>query len=245
VAGLQLASSRRSGDRALSLSHRLAGHLAALSWLAGVLAPLPSGWSWLMLAWADYALLLHWLARRELPAGPEPPATFLAHGLFAVTGAWFLGELWRGATLGLAQLNVPTYADLAILLMAFAASFLLATRPERLVYRFAVHAAVLIWLWRELIVLPNGNGYATLAWGVYGLALLLFGLRRDFNQLVIWTALGTLALVIGKLLLVDMGAVETIWRILLFIGFGGAFLVVSYYVQNLIRRGPTHGGKPA
>jgi uncharacterized membrane protein len=36
-------------------------------------------------------------------------------------------------------------------------------------------------------------------------------------------------LLVGKLFLVDLAAVETVWRILLFAGFGGLFLLISYY----------------
>jgi hypothetical protein len=50
---------------------------------------------------------------------------------------------------------------------------------------------------------------------------------------------------VAKLVLVDARAEELIWRGLLFLGFGGAFLVLAYYFQNRIRRGPTHGGRPA
>jgi uncharacterized membrane protein len=42
--------------------------------------------------------------------------------------------------------------------------------------------------------------------------------------------------VVAKLFLVDLALVDTIWRILLFLGFGGLFLVISYYLQNLMRR---------
>ncbi|MDO8736122.1 MAG: DUF2339 domain-containing protein, partial [Thermoleophilia bacterium] len=46
-------------------------------------------------------------------------------------------------------------------------------------------------------------------------------------------ALVTLFVVVGKLLLVDLGTVKAIWRVLLFIGFGGLFLVLSYFFQSL------------
>jgi uncharacterized membrane protein len=45
-------------------------------------------------------------------------------------------------------------------------------------------------------------------------------------------ALGTIALVCAKLLLVDLAGLDPIWRILVFLGVGAAFLGVSYFVRN-------------
>ena len=47
--------------------------------------------------------------------------------------------------------------------------------------------------------------------------------------------MGTLLLVVGKLLLVDLINLDAAWRILLFLSFGGVFLVLSYYLQALWR----------
>ena len=44
--------------------------------------------------------------------------------------------------------------------------------------------------------------------------------------------LGTLGLVAAKLLLVDMAELEAVWRILLFLGFGGGFLLLSYFINR-------------
>ena len=56
-------------------------------------------------------------------------------------------------------------------------------------------------------------------------------------------AMGTPLLVVGKLFVVDLAEVESIWRILLFLGFGGIFLVLSYYFQNLWKRPSESAGK--
>jgi len=38
---------------------------------------------------------------------------------------------------------------------------------------------------------------------------------------------------VAKMFMVDLAELETIWRVLLFIGFGGAFLALSYYFRAL------------
>ena len=92
--------------------------------------------------------------------------------------------------------------------------------------------AILGWFARELSTLPNGQGYVSIAWGVYTIFLLILGMRLNLNDLRT-VAMGTLLLVVGKLFLVDLAKLETIWRILLFLGFGGLFLVISYYFPAL------------
>ncbi|HEX2740415.1 MAG TPA: DUF2339 domain-containing protein, partial [Rubrobacter sp.] len=63
------------------------------------------------------------------------------------------------------------------------------------------------------------------------------GLRLDRAALV-RAGMATLFLVVGKLFLVDLAGVEAVWRILLFLGFGGLFLVLGYYLQHLWKPGP-------
>ncbi|HLA40526.1 MAG TPA: DUF2339 domain-containing protein, partial [Candidatus Glassbacteria bacterium] len=43
----------------------------------------------------------------------------------------------------------------------------------------------------------------------------------------------TLLLVVGKLFLVDLAQIAAIWRIVLFLCFGGLFLALSHWVRNL------------
>jgi uncharacterized membrane protein len=128
-----------------------------------------------------------------------------------------------------AVLNVRAAADAA----AVAIALLTAARLEpraRLVYRLVAHAAILGLLLRELGALPGGDGIVTAAWGLYALGLLVLvrGARR--------IAVVTLFLAVAKLVLHDLSQVEAIWRILLFLGFGGVFLAISYYVPDLWSR---------
>jgi uncharacterized membrane protein len=60
--------------------------------------------------------------------------------------------------------------------------------------------------------------------------VLLLAARR--TRLV---GLATLLLVVAKLFLVDLSRVDPFLRILLFLGFGGTFLLISYYFRDLLR----------
>ena len=126
--------------------------------------------------------------------------------------------------------------DASAIVLAFAVSGVVAPRSERRIYRVIGHAAVLGLILRELSLLQSGDAYVTIAWGFYAAGLLVVGLRLDHIRIV-RAGMATLLLVVAKLFLVDVSEVEAVWRILLFLGFGGLFLILSYYLQALWRPG--------
>ena len=62
--------------------------------------------------------------------------------------------------------------------------------------------------------------------------MLVAGLRLDHAYLI-RGGVATLFLVVAKLFLWDLAALDPLWRVLLFLGFGGMFLLLSYYLRNL------------
>jgi uncharacterized membrane protein len=177
---------------------------------------------------AGLHLLSHRLSNRALLVG--------GHLLFALVGLWLVERLTinsDASALGVqAIFDTSAITDLAVLGAALGTSTVLRPRQVAFVYRICVHAAFLGWLWRELSVLPDGDAYVTVAWGLYTVALLVAGLHLARSRLVI-VGMGTLLLVVAKLLLVDLINLDAVWRILLFLSFGGVFLVLSYYLQAL------------
>ena len=139
----------------------------------------------------------------------------------------------RGATPVLVRPDA--LLDLAAIALVVAAAWTL-TGWRRLGWVLAAYAAALAWLWRDLVVLPNGQAYVSVAWGLCALALLAVGARGDHDA-ARWTGLATLLLVVAKLFAVDLAELEAIWRILLFLGFGALLLVVSYAFPSLWRAG--------
>jgi uncharacterized membrane protein len=188
----------------------------------------------LILALVIEAAVLHlWGATAK-----ERSVATLAHLLFLWPAGLLLWRLASSATGTMPFFNWTAITDLVVIGLIFASSFLQTSRQETLVYRLVAHIAVLWLLWRELAALPNGNGYITLAWGAYGIGLLLAGVLLNRNRSLLTVALATLFLVVAKLLLVDLAALDAVWRILMFLGFGGLFLVLSYYFQRLVGRAP-------
>jgi uncharacterized membrane protein len=188
----------------------------------------------LLLTLAVEAAALHLLSRRL----SDRALLVGGHFLFAVVGLWVVERLTGSGDAGAlgiqATFDTSGITDLAVLGTALGASTVLRPQEASLVYRICAHAAFLGWLWRELSVLPDGDAYVTVAWGLYTVALLVAGLLLARSRLVI-VGMGTLLLVVAKLLLVDLISLDAVWRILLFLGFGGIFLVLSYYLQALWR----------
>jgi Predicted membrane protein (DUF2339) len=219
----------RNWEEARSLAYVQA--LTALLFLTLAFVQLLDG-NALFLTLGVEAVALHLLSRR-----PSDRALLVGgHFLFALVGLWLVerltGNVDAGALRVQAIFNTPAIIDLAVLGLALGTSSVLRPQEAALVYRLCVHAAFLGWLWRELSVLPNGDAYVTIAWGLYTVTLLVAGLQLTRSRLVI-VGMVTLLVVVAKLLLVDLINLDAVWRILLFLGFGGIFLVLSYYLQAL------------
>jgi uncharacterized membrane protein len=97
----------------------------------------------------------------------------------------------------------------------------------------------LCWTWTVLDPLSGGSALVSVAWGVLSVALLagpalLLSPSSGATgsvALVYWSSRAgyvVLALVVAKLFLYDLAAVAPILRILLFCGFGTAFLLAAY-----------------
>ncbi|HKP74858.1 MAG TPA: DUF2339 domain-containing protein [Longimicrobiaceae bacterium] len=177
----------------------------------------------LLLAFAGQALALHWLAGR----GGGPSIRWMAHRVFLVAAGWMLFRLVQNGDTSASRV----LADLAELAVGFVASYLFRGRRTVAAYRFFVHVGLMGWLWRELAPYQGGQGLATISWGVYGLALLLYGLRAS-RPIVERTGIATLLAVVAKLFLVDLSALHPLFRVLLFLGFGAVFLFLSYALQG-------------
>ncbi|HEV2130645.1 MAG TPA: DUF2339 domain-containing protein, partial [Longimicrobiaceae bacterium] len=188
----------------------------------------------LLLALAVQVAALHHLGRRLT----RPSVSGVAHLLAGGVAGWLILRLVTAVPTG----GVGSLADLAALVLLLAASSAVHVGRELHLYRFFVHLAFLGWLWREIDPLPNGAGLVSVAWGLYALGLLVVGLRHDL-ALLQKVAIGTLLLLVVKLFVVDLAALEALYRILLFLGLGGLFLFLSYSLQTLWKAKPGVAGR--
>ncbi|MEW6411931.1 MAG: DUF2339 domain-containing protein [Candidatus Zixiibacteriota bacterium] len=164
-----------------------------------------------------------------------------AHVFAVLLGLWLIGRLAGNHPDTTAVFSAYALSNLLAVVMAGVVAWLSKKRVTRVSYGLAAHALFMGWLLSELVTLHEGQGYVTIAWGVYGAILLILGLRRATPGLQT-VALVTLLVVVGKLFLVDLAHLQAIFRIFLFMGFGAAFLALSYYFRALWKSDKDKGG---
>ncbi len=182
----------------------------------------------LFFALAVEAFVLHVISKH----GADRGLLIYAHALYGVLGLWLLDRLAELPVEGIPVLNAQALTELFVIVTGVVISRIFQSAFARQAYQIAAHILLLGWFLREFSELPNGQAYVTISWGLYGIALLIVGLRLRQNQIRIG-AMVTLLIVVAKLFLVDLAMLKAIWRILLFMGFGIIFLVISYYFQAL------------
>ncbi len=197
-----------------------------------------------LIALAGGAAVVHFVARKM----SDVVVSFLGHALFAIAAMWLAGRLASDAMFAEPEatvfLNVGAVSDLTVIVLAVVSTLAFSSAGARAIYRASAHAALLAWMWCELSPLANGEAYATIAWGIYASVILVAGLRTG-RVWIVRAGVATLLLVAAKLLVVDLAEVEAIWRILLFLGFGGTFLTLSYFLQSLWKPGERQSGRTA
>jgi hypothetical protein len=141
----------------------------------------------------------------------------LTTDLVAFDGQWVIAELASAALAAWIWWNRDNYR------VGRAAKALGAGAYIALLF---IDARVLGRVWQPLV---------TASYAIAGSALLVYA--RGPQGTTTMRRLGsiTLVLVAGRLLLVDLARVETIWRVLLFLGCGALFLVTSHRLQSSSR----------
>jgi uncharacterized membrane protein len=80
------------------------------------------------------------------------------------------------------------------------------------------------------------NMYTSIAWAIYGVALLVAGFWRNIKTLR-FAALGLFAVLLVKVFIMDMSTVKNVYRIAAFLATGIALVGVSYLYQYLKQKG--------
>ncbi len=156
----------------------------------------------------------------------------LGHVFFGVIAILLIYRLLKPDTDATAILNIHALVSLLPLIVSAGIYKWFKAGKEIIVYRLLAHTAFLAWFASEFSSMENGQGYITISWGVYAALLLIAGLQFNYHRLRT-VAIVTLFVVVAKLFLIDLAKLEVLWRILLFMGFGGLFLFLSYYFQDL------------
>jgi uncharacterized membrane protein len=224
----------------------LSEHYNAWRWLGWAL--LPSGYLWLMslsrqwpwplaayprqyrlLAAAPLALLMlgwFWLANIASAGNAEPLAYLPLLNPLELGLLFALGAVFAWARMGLAELGVGAVRS-QWLTQAVAGASLFALLTA-MVMRTAHHWGGVPYRLDALLDSMLVQAGLSLVWTLIALPLMVFGTRRGQRELwLIGAAL--IAVVVAKLLFVELGNRGGLERIVSFIGVGVLLLVVGYF----------------
>jgi hypothetical protein len=226
-----------------ALGYRLATHSAVLLLFYRELHRLEYGIDMVIMSWAVYAACLYFLGRRV-----RDEATLLSgYTIFGAAGSWLLLKIGIGLLAvnpdAPAVLTIRGVSGLAVIALGVVIYLFptIRNRDIRFAHGLWLHLTFLGWMWQELGLLESGNAYVTIAWGVYGISLVIAGFAMCRNLPIMLAGITTLFAIAGKLFVIDLRYLGTVWQILLFLGFGGFFLVVSYGFQKyVLGKGDSH-----
>ena len=186
-----------------------------------------------LVAWSVEAILLLALAHRS----GETALRRTGHALFAVVAVRLAFRLSGEAAPPSPIVDPDALSELVVLGLAAGAPSFLTGRWLQWGYHGAALTGWLGWTLHELVALPNGHAYVSLLWGTTAGGLLVVGARTGRRSPQI-AGLAVLVAFVAKLVLVDLASLSPLWRIALFLGFGAAFLALSYLLPGLFPTSP-------
>lgn len=187
---------------------------------------------WVFVALTAEAVTLRYFAHRL----KDDLVRLGSHLIFLLLLFWILTGLSGDITGTIPFLGPDALVRLAVIAAGgLLVPFWQRRRKARLFYRGLAHLLLLAWLYHESMGLENGQAFASLSWGIYTAVLLVVGFARGTSWLRVG-AMATVFLLVAKLLLFDLSQLPAIWRILLFMGLGSAFLMIGYYWQTKWRK---------
>lgn len=224
------------GSRASREIGLLLGGVAAM--LAGAAFAVALGGPALVAAWSIEAVVLAWVGRRA-----ATPGRGLVAGLFFAALA--LGHVLvfevRPDSLAFGLLSVPAAIGAVALVLFALAGIAAAYRDDGWAPLAWVGAALTVYLASALVVDLAGasTGDATQTsqlalsgfWGALGFTAIVVGLARH-KQALRYAGLGILTLAVGKVFLVDLAKLESIWRVGSFLAVGLLLLAGAFAYQR-------------
>jgi uncharacterized membrane protein len=153
------------------------------------------------------------------------------HLAFAVAGVWLLVRLFEEAYRPFV-IRPDALANLAGVVAFLMVWFRHPQASWRGVYWVFGTVFALGWLAREASLAIEPMAWLTLFWGLYALVLIVASVVK-WNAWVRRTGLVLLVVVLTKMIFVDLAAVPTEWRVVLFMGFGGLMLGISYVLPRI------------
>ena len=156
----------------------------------------------------------------------------IAKATIVITLAVVAGHELSGVQTGILRWRWIAADLVALGASAIISRALIVDRAERI--QGAV-LAVLAYLTSLVVILnilgPVWPPLVTATYAIFGAVLLVMSRRRGGERLLRQLGGVTMLIVVARLFFVDLASVETVWRVLLFLVIGAAFLYAAYRLQ--------------
>ena len=143
--------------------------------------------------------------------------------LITLLSAWRIWQVWR-ATPSLSELAHSPAACGALGVAAFGMTTLAVIRGVH-------HVTGIPWIAGTLVSSDAVQGALSVYWGLVGAATMAFGARRA-SRVVWFTGAVIMALVLAKLLFVDLSNSATVARVVAFLVVGPLLLLIGYFAPT-------------
>lgn len=219
------------------------GSFPALPHVAGLHGTV--GWLVSLVGWVLFfaeregtfpVLMLIWMAESVafLLAAERYTSRLARLGGNALLALTSVGVLSHTVDEGVRPLEFSVLVDLTFVFLMAGLTWWKRSVREGVVYEGVAHLAALLWLAREMSVLGWKPWGITVAWAAYGATfygVALGGKDRRFY----WAALAVLALVGGKLIVVDLAQLGALGRAVLFMALGALYIVLAFVGWRALR----------
>lgn len=159
-----------------------------------------------------------------------------SHFLYLVVLLWTFNALSEISYSETSLLSIDAFSQLIFIVVSgtYLSAWLYQEVPQK-IYRITSHLLLLFWIYQMFSMLSNGQAWVTIIWGLYAIGLIAAGFIK-FGRNVRLAGMASLFLVVAKLFWVDLAQLQALWRILLFIGFGGVLMLLGYYLQSTLHK---------
>ena len=188
----------------------------------------------LLVALAIEAFLIRLVARFN----QDRLFSYTSHAFFLTLTGWTIRRLINMPSMGPPMSSPTALSELSFIALLALSAFFVRRKWRVSLYMTVTHALFLGLLYREFNGIETGPAVISTAWGIYGIGLLLYGLKRD-KRLIRYSGIFVLTIVAFKLLFMDLEEVDPLTRILLFVSFGIIFIILSYLIANFFKKKPT------
>lgn len=156
--------------------------------------------------------------------------------IFGTRTGWFgLVVIYALATFGRADFDWQNLLiDGGLLIMVFLHMKYYEKKIQMHHMAGAMGILFMVLIYSNLENTDQGSGIVTLGWAAYAIGLLAYSVKKAEKKMI-HLAMGFIVLVAGKIVLVDLASVTTTWKIIVSMAFGTALLILSYFLQPILK----------